>query len=65
MRRLRLVKGTSAASRAERGFEREERFRFPPEEVWEVSCESSLIANESHEDRRRPALSGDNAHRAG
>jgi hypothetical protein len=46
MRRLRLVKGARVKTREGRGQQDvEQRFRFPAEEIWEVSCE----------DRRKPA----------
>ena len=46
MRRLRLVKGVRVKSRQDRESQgNEQRFRFPAEEIWEVSCDS----------RRKPA----------
>ena len=46
MRRLRLVKGARVKTREERETHgTEQRFRFPAEEIWEVSCE----------ERRKPA----------
>jgi hypothetical protein len=47
MHSLQLIKGTRAQPRSDRDSQDdEERFRFPAEEIWEVSCE----------DRRKPAV---------
>lgn len=47
MRRLQLVKGARVKPRADREAQgNEQRFRFPPEQVWEVS----------YDERRKPAL---------